>query len=186
MYRSEAPAGSALVIQRQSSTAAPAAPAGTMKRRSYGSIEGSNAVNLSIYQKNQNAAGGSPYTLTAEAGSYLFSGQDATLTYAAAGAYTLTAEAGSYILAGQDATLTYAGPAAYVLTAEAGAYFFQGQSATLTNSGEVITATATTEPNSISWGALVAKTWGKDYVKPEWDYEFSNGRRFLEKKNPYA
>jgi hypothetical protein len=43
-----------------------------------------------------------------------------------------------------------------------------------------------TEPNSIDWGALVAKTWGKDYVKPEWDYEFSNGRRFLEKKNPYA
>jgi hypothetical protein len=55
------------------------------------------------------------------------------------------------------------------------------------NSGTATTSTsAPTEPNSIDWGALVAKTWGKDYVKPEWDYEFSNGRRFLEKKNPYA
>jgi hypothetical protein len=67
MYRSEAPAGSALVIQRQSSTAAPAAPAGTMKRRSYGSIEGSNAVNLSIYQKNRNASSGASLTATLDA-----------------------------------------------------------------------------------------------------------------------
>jgi hypothetical protein len=52
MYRTEAPPGSALVIQRQSGTPAPGAPAGTMKRRSYGAIEGSNAARLAVYQKN--------------------------------------------------------------------------------------------------------------------------------------
>jgi hypothetical protein len=122
------------------------------------------------------------YTLTADAGSYTMSGQTATLLKS----NVLTASAGAYSLSGQDATLTKAAAAAYTLTANAGSYILQGQSAVLTNSGEVITTPAPTEPNSIDWGALVAKTWGKDYVKPEWDYEFSNGRRFLEKKNPYA
>lgn len=146
--------------------------------------------------------------LTADAGSYSLSGQDATLTWSSPGTYVLTADAGSYTMSGQSATLlksnvltaaagayslsgqaatlSWAGAAAYTLTANAGSYILQGQTAVLTNSGEVITTTAPVEPNSIDWGALVAKTWGKDYVKPEWDYEFSNGRRFLEKKNPYA
>ena len=144
--------------------------------------------------------------LTASTGSYSLTGQTATLTYAAAGSYILTALAGSYALTGQNAdllksnvivasngsysltgqtaTLTYATAAAYTLTALAGSYALNGQNATLTNSGEVIVAA---QPQvGIDWGALVQKTWGKEYTKPEYQYEFSNGRRFLEKKNPYS
>jgi hypothetical protein len=146
------------------------------------------------------------YELTAQAGSYSLTGQTADLTWAAPGAYVLTAQAGSYALTGQSATLlksnlitasngsytltgqsatlTWAAANAYVLTAQAGSYALNGQNATLTNSGEVITAA---QPQvGIDWGALVQKSWGKEYGKPEYEYEFSNGRRFLEKKNPYS
>jgi len=153
-------------------------------------------------------AGAGAYTLTADVGAYVIAGQDATLTWASPGAYTLTAEAGAYVIAGQDATLlkssvltadvgaytiagqdatlTKAAAAAYTLTAEAGAYVISGQSAILTNSGEVIPVVTEGPTIGISWGALVRKTWGKEWAEPEWDYQFSNGRRFKEKKNPYS
>jgi len=153
-------------------------------------------------------AGAGAYTLTADVGAYTIAGQDATLTWASPGAYTLTAEAGAYVIAGQDATLlkssvltadvgaytiagqdatlTKAAAAAYTLTAEAGAYVISGQSAILTNSGEVIPVVTEGPTFGISWGALVRKTWGKEWAEPEWDYQFSNGRRFTEKKNPYS
>lgn len=93
------------------------------------------------------AAGGSPYTLTADAGSYSYTGTDTTLRVgrkvsAASGAYTytgttatlavgrvLTAEAGSYAYTGSDATLTYT-PTAAALTAEPGSYTYTGQDVT--------------------------------------------------------
>lgn len=125
-------------------------------------------------------AGAGSYTLTAQAGSYSLTGQSATLLKT----NVLTASNGSYSLTGQSATLTYASAAAYVLTAQAGSYTLTGQNATLTNSGEVVTVA---RPQvGIDWGALVQKTWGKEYGKPEYEYEFSNGRRFLGKNNPYS
>jgi hypothetical protein len=156
----------------------------------------------------QSWAGAGAYTLTADVGAYTIAGQDATLRWPSPGAYTLTAEAGdydiagqdatllkssvltadvgAYTIAGQDATLTKAAAAAYTLTAEAGAYVISGQSAILTNSGEVIPVVTEGPTIGISWGALVRKTWGKEWAEPEWDYQFSNGRRFKEKKNPYS
>ena len=49
------------------------------------------------------------YTLTADAGSFTLTGQDATLTYGSASGYTLTAEAGAFTLTGSDATFAYSG-----------------------------------------------------------------------------
>ena len=40
--------------------------------------------------------------------------------------------------------------------------------------------------SEISWQALVQKYWGEEYQKPEWCYQFSNGRKFEDKQNPYA
>jgi hypothetical protein len=53
-------------------------------------------------------------------------------------------------------------------------------------SGTATVTAPTTSTQGIDWGALVRKTWGKELNAPEWDYEFSNGRRFKEKKNPYS
>jgi len=153
-------------------------------------------------------AASSAYTLTANPGAYTLAGQTADLTWASPGAYVLTANAGAYTLsgqtasllkgklltasagaytlAGQSADLTKSAAAAYTLTANAGAYTLAGQGAVLTNSGEVIPAASSEPTIGISWGALVRKTWGKEWVEPEWDYQFSNGRRFKEKKNPYS
>lgn len=93
------------------------------------------------------AAGGGPYTLTADAGSYTYTGTDATLKVgrkvsAASGTYTYTgtaatlkvgyvvpAASGAYTYTGSDATLTYT-PTAATLTAEAGSYTYTGQDVT--------------------------------------------------------
>jgi len=153
-------------------------------------------------------AASSAYTLTANPGAYTLSGQTADLTWASPGAYVLTANAGAYTVSGQTASLlkgnlltanagayTFAGQtadltksaaAAYTLTANPGAYTLAGQGAVLTNSGEVIPVVTQGPTFGISWGALVRKTWGKEWAEPEWDYQFSNGRRFKEKKNPYS
>jgi hypothetical protein len=153
-------------------------------------------------------AASSAYTLTANPGAYTLAGQTADLTWASPGAYVLTANAGAYTLsgqtagllksnlltanagaytlAGQTAGLTKSAAAAYTLTANAGAYTLAGQGAVLTNSGEVIPVVTQGPTFGISWGALVRKTWGKEWAEPEWDYQFSNGRRFTEKKNPYS
>jgi len=153
-------------------------------------------------------AASSAYTLTANPGAYTLAGQTADLTWASPGAYVLTANAGAYTVSGQTASLlksnlltanagayTFAGQtadltksaaAAYTLTANAGAYTLAGQGAVLTNSGEVIPVVTQGPTFGISWGALVRKTWGKEWAEPEWDYQFSNGRRFKEKKNPYS
>ena len=92
------------------------------------------------------AAAGGAYTLTADAGSYSLSGQDAALVksrivVADAGSYALagqdaallksklvTGDAGSYALAGQDAAFVRN----RVVTADPGAYTIAGQDATLT------------------------------------------------------
>jgi hypothetical protein len=63
------------------------------------------------------------YTLTAESGSYLFTGTDATL----AADRSIDASAGSYTTTGQDATLNRT----YVVSAEAGSYTTTGQDVTL-------------------------------------------------------
>jgi hypothetical protein len=200
-------AGGAYTVTADAGSYALSGQAATLTKNSVLTAD-AGSYSLSGQAATLSWAGAGAFTLTADAGSYALSGQNATLTWASPGAYVLTADAGSYTMSGQSATLlksnvltaaagayslsgqaatlSWAAAAAYTLTANAGSYILQGQSAVLTNSGEVITTTAPTEPNSIDWGALVAKTWGKDYVKPEWDYEFSNGRRFLEKKNPYA
>ena len=96
--------------------------------------------------------GGSPvnYTLVCASGSYVYTGQAATLTLArklslAAGAYVYTGQAatlavarklaldaGAYTYTGQDATLTYvAGGVDYTLECEPGAYLYTGQDAIL-------------------------------------------------------
>lgn len=90
------------------------------------------------------------YTLTCSAGAYVYTGNNATLTYArvltcSAGAYSyvgqnatltygrvLTCQPGAYIYTGNDAVLTYAVPGVYTLTCNAGAYSYVGNDATLT------------------------------------------------------
>lgn len=94
-------------------------------------------------------AGGGAYTLTAAAGSYTLSGQDAALlaarTLAAGqGGYALTGQdagllfsrilnagQGAYNLTGQSAILTYQPAGSYTLTASAGSYSITGQAAGL-------------------------------------------------------
>ena len=97
-------------------------------------------------------------SLTADQGAYALTGQDVTLTKATPGAFVLTAEAGQYIwtgedaladyamngeqgsyaLSGQDVTFTRGFPQAYTLTADAGSYTFNGQNARLDWSGAPI------------------------------------------------
>ena len=97
------------------------------------------------------AGGGSPYTLTAESGSFALTGQATGLafnrtlaadsgSYALAGQDTglafnrvLSADSGSYALAGQDATLTYTpiGGPTYTLTADSGSFALAGQDTAL-------------------------------------------------------
>ena len=108
------------------------------------------------------AAAGGAYTLTADAGSYSLSGQDAALVksrivVADAGSYALagqdaallksklvTGDAGSYALAGQDATLVRN----RVVTADPGAYTIAGQDATLTYTPVGSTYTLTCDAGS--------------------------------------
>lgn len=105
---------------------------------------------------NEGGGGGpTAYTLTADAGSFTLSGQDAgfvvgRILTADAGSFALTgqdaalrigrvitADAGAFVLTGQDATLTVtpAGGTAYTLTAEAGSFALTGQDAQFLVSG---------------------------------------------------
>ena len=36
----------------------------------------------------------------------------------------------------------------------------------------------TVTTRDVDWESLVSKAWGKEYIKPEVAYEFSNGRKF--------
>jgi hypothetical protein len=123
------------------------------------------------------AGGPTAYTLTADAGSFTLSGQDANLTIgriltADAGAFTLsgqdaalsvgrviTADAGAFTLTGQDATLTVtpAGGTAYTLTADAGDFALTGQDA------QFVISTGATDTHDGYWH----KQWLKLRKKPE-------------------
>jgi hypothetical protein len=81
---------------------------------------------------------GGDTTLTADAGSYTWTGQVANLEYHS----VVSAEAGSYAWTGQDATLT----PAFALDAEAGSYAWTGQTANLEHHA-VISA----EAGSYAW-----------------------------------
>lgn len=105
-------------------------------------------------------AGGAPTIITAEGGSYAYSGQAANinralLVAANAGAYAYTgqdaginlglrvsAEAGAYAYAGQDVTLSLD----HVIAAEAGAYSWAGQNADLVKTLRLIA-----EAGAYSW-----------------------------------
>ena len=41
---------------------------------------------------------------------------------------------------------------------------------------------------TLSWAEMVRKAWGKEWTKPDPGYEFSNGRKFDDKKDggPYT
>lgn len=102
---------------------------------------------------------GGAFTLTADAGSFTLSGQDATLSKsrilaADAGSFTLSGQdaalsrsynvdggAGAFTLTGQDATLTYTPAGSYTLVADAGAFTLTGQDATLLKT-RILTADA--------------------------------------------
>ena len=71
---------------------------------------------------------GTSYTLTAEAGSFTITGQDANLEHHR----SLAADAGSFTITGFDATLTYNPVQSYTLTADAGSFVITGSPATLT------------------------------------------------------
>jgi hypothetical protein len=79
-------------------------------------------------------AGGSTYTLTAESGTYTFSGSAAALITTK----NLSAETGAFTFAGSDATITYNPVTSYSLTAEAGSYSFAGSAAAFTVSRSLL------------------------------------------------
>lgn len=81
-----------------------------------------------LYDPTQ-ASGSVTYVLSCAVGTYIYTGQTATLTVAR----KLTLDAGAYTYTGQDATLTYvAGNVDYVLACDAGEYAYIGNNATLT------------------------------------------------------
>lgn len=94
---------------------------------------------------NENQAAGGVTTLTADAGSYAWTGQAATLLHNE----LISAEAGSYAWTGQDATLTKA----LLLGADAGSYVWTGQDATLI---EPTVTTITAEAGSYAWTGSAA------------------------------
>lgn len=71
--------------------------------------------------------------LTAETGSFILTGQDAALVVG----HRLTAETGSFVLTGQDAGLLHA----YILSAGTGEYILSGQDANLTELGALAAET---------------------------------------------
>lgn len=80
-------------------------------------------------------SGGTAYTLTADAGSYILSGQTVNLT----SARSIVAAPGSCALTGNDATLVYTGAGiAYSIAAEAGSYSLTGQVANLTSARRIL------------------------------------------------
>ena len=104
---------------------------------------------------------GGGISLTAESGTYLYTGTDAQLLTtrmlkADAGAYLyvgsavnllkgfiLTAQAGSYSYLGQDATLTYTPAGAFILTADSGSYAYTGSNINFNRDRVIITSSGT-------------------------------------------
>lgn len=120
--------------------------------------------------------------VTGDAGAFTLTGQDASIVYVPAGSYILSAEAGAFTLSGQTASIYKT----RIVSADAGAFTLSGQSATFSYSGAPVVTVDVPRQEGIDWATIVYKTLGKDYDKPEYVYEFSNGRRFVDKKNPYA
>ena len=76
------------------------------------------------------------FTLTADGGTYTYSGNDANLTYTpAAAGYTLVADGGVYSYSGNNANLIYTTSGAFVLQADGGVYSYSGNDANLSFSG---------------------------------------------------
>ncbi len=73
--------------------------------------------------------GGSPYTMAAAVGSFVLTGQAATLTFAPAGVFTLTADAGTFTLTGDTMTPLVD----YLVPADVAAFVLTGQDAALTS-----------------------------------------------------
>ena len=106
-------------------------------------------------------AGGGGISVTAESGTYLYTGTDAQLLTtrilkADAGAYlytgstvnllkgfVLTANSGSYSYLGQDATLTYTPAGAFILTADSGSYTYTGSNINFNRDRVIIASSGT-------------------------------------------
>ena len=121
---------------------------------------------------------GATYTLTAQGGTFSYSGASADLTYTTSGTvytmtalggsfsysggsvsllrgFTVVAQGGSFSYAGGSADLTYVGgPVAYRLTALGATYVYSGRAAILTASGVVPAA----NPGALVIQALVGGT----------------------------
>ncbi len=102
-----------------------------LQRFSQTSVAGSN--NFIRYEVVEFGEAGAGQKITAEEGTFTWSGQDADLQYSS----ILTAEAGNYAFSGQDAGLSRG----FVLDAETGAYSWTGFDADLSRT-TVITLTA--------------------------------------------
>ena len=105
--------------------------------------------------------GGGGSTLTADSGTYLYTGTDAQLLAtrilkADTGAYLhtgstvsllkgfiLTAQSGSYSYLGQDATLTYTPAGAFILTADSGNYTYTGSNINFNRDRVIIASSGT-------------------------------------------
>ncbi|MCA6393434.1 MAG: hypothetical protein IM607_18830 [Cytophagales bacterium] len=71
---------------------------------------------------------GGAFTLSADGGTYSYSGNNATLTYTTTGAFTLSADGGTYTYSGNNANLLYK----RLLAADGGIYSYSGNNANLT------------------------------------------------------
>ncbi len=72
-------------------------------------------------------ATGGAFTLSADGGTYSYSGNDANLIYTPTGSYTLTADGGVYSYSGNNSDLRYS----RVLVADGGTYSYSGNNANL-------------------------------------------------------
>ena len=121
------------------------------------------------------AVSGSPYTLTAEGGTYTKTGSDTgiraaryiaalTTSYLSSGqdsglraARNLSAEAASYSYTGQDAILIYTSVGGYTILAEGGSYSLSGMDATLRAGRVVISESASYSLSGFNAGLLTTR-----------------------------
>lgn len=110
------------------------------------------AIGISV---NGVAAGGSPYTLTADPGAVVITGTDATLTRSS---YTLAADAGSFSITGTDASFHT------VVLGDSGEFLITGTDATLTY-GQLGDITLIADPGSVSIaGTAAGLLWPKKII----------------------
>jgi hypothetical protein len=133
--------------------------------------------------------GGSGISITAESGTYLYSGTDAQLLTARilkadSGAYSytgstvnllkgfvLTANSGSYSYLGQDATLTYTPAGAFILTADSGNYTYTGANINFNRDRVIIAVSGTYNYNGTDIQIILpGQIWtDKPSVSTNWD-----------------